>query len=215
MNTDEPDELMAVLLGQPAPDEDDDAAAAARYAAAARDMTVLGEQLHLIGDRLAAPEALPGVQSPARSRWTRKGPLALAASVVIAACLAGTGILWSVAQPSGEHGDAKLTEEGLMACARVVADGTVSRTERVGGLVRVVLTVDRYLKPDRGPRETAFVVPSAEADYFRPGRPMAVIVSSFPGEGVESFTGEDRATAWQWMSAALPASRTLECTDPG
>lgn len=102
-----------------------------------------------------------------------------------------------------------------MACARVVADGTVSRTERVGGLVRVVLTVDRYLKPDRGPRETSFVVPGEEADYFRSGRPMVVIVSRFPGEPVNSFTGEDRATAWQWMSAALPASRTLECTDPG
>lgn len=212
MNTDEPDELMAVLLGQPAPD-DGDAAAAARYAAADRDMTVLGEQLHLVGDRLAAPEA--GAGGATGSRWTRKGTLALAASVVIAACLAGTGILWSVAQPSGEHGDAKLTEEGLMACARVVADGTVSRTERVGGLVRVVLTVDRYLKPDKGPRETSFLVTGEEEDYFRPGRPMVVIVSRFPGEGVESFTGEDRATAWQWMSAALPASRTLDCTDPG
>ncbi|WP_328910175.1 hypothetical protein OG230_12060 [Streptomyces sp. NBC_00234] len=215
MNTDEPDELMAVLLGRQAPDEEEDGPAAARYAAAARDMTVLGEQLHLIGDRLAAPEALPGAHTPARPRWIRKGPLALAASVVIAACLAGTGILWSVAQPSGEHGDAKLTEEGLMACARVVADGTVSRRERVGGLVRVVLTVDRYLKPDQGPRETSFLVTGEEEDYFRPGRPMVVIVSRFPGEGVESFTGEDRATAWQWMSAALPASRTLDCTDPG
>ncbi|MET7364724.1 hypothetical protein ABZS61_02665 [Streptomyces sp. NPDC005566] len=214
MDTDGSDELMAVLLGQSAPDPGD-APAAARYDAARRDMTELREQLHLIGDRLATSDGAPGTLTPSRPRWARKGPLALAASVVIAACLAGTGILWSVAQPSGEHGDVKLTEEGLMACARVVADGTVSRTERVGGLVRVVLTVDRYLKPDRGPRETAFFVPGEEEDYFRPGRPMVVIVSRFPGEGVESFIGEDRAAAWQWMSAALPASRTLECTDPG
>ncbi|MFD9544724.1 hypothetical protein [Streptomyces sp. NPDC060022] len=214
MDTDGSDELMAVLLGQSAPDPGD-AQAGARYDAARRDMTELREQLHLIGDRLAAPDGAPGTLTPSRPRWVRKGPLALAASVVIAVCLAGTGILWSVAQPSGEHGDAKLTEEGMMACARVVADGTVSRTERVGGLVRVVLTVDRYLKPDRGPRETSFLVPGEEEEYFRPGRPMVVIVSRFPGEGVNSFTGEDRATAWQWMSAALPASRTLECTDPG
>ncbi|MFD3657163.1 hypothetical protein [Streptomyces sp. NPDC058620] len=211
MDTDEQDELMAVLLGEPSPDADDDAAAAARHAAAARDMELLGEQLRIVGDRLAAPEA----HAPARSRWTRKGPLALAASVVIAVCLTGTGILWSVAQPSEESGDVKLTEEGRLACARVVADGTVSRTERAGGLVRVVLTVDRYLKPDKGPRETSFIVPGAEENYFRPGRPMLVVVSRFPGEGVESYLGDDRAAAWQWMTDALPASRTLDCTDPG
>lgn len=209
MDTDGQDELMAVLLGEQAPDADQDAAAAGRYAAAARDMAVLGEQLRLVGDRLAAPEAVPV------SRWTRKGPLALAASVVVAACLAGTGILWSVAQPSEEHGDAKLTDEGRLACARVVADGTINRTERAGGLVRVVLTADRYLKPEKGPGETSFIVPRAEADYFRPGTPMLVVISRFPGEGVESYTGADRATAWQRMAAALPASRTLDCTDPG
>lgn len=215
MNTDGQDELMAVLLGEPAPDADQDADGAARYASAARDMAVLGEQLRVVGDRLAAPEALPEVRAPGRPRWTGRGPLALAASVVVAACLAGTGILWSVAQPSGEHGDAKLTEEGRLACARVIADGTVSRTERAAGLVRVVLTVDRYLKPDKGPRETSFVVTGEEEDYFRPGRPMLVVVSRFPGEGVESYLGDDRAVAWQSMQAALPASRDLECTDPG
>ncbi|MGW8886391.1 hypothetical protein [Streptomyces sp. NPDC055749] len=215
MNTDEPDELMAVLMGEPAPDGGDPAAAA-RYAEAARDMRVLGEQLHLVGDRLAAPEAVPGAT---RSRWTRKGPLALAASAVIAACLAGTGILWAVAQPSYDThmggGDAKLTEEGMMACARTVADGTVSRTEPAGSGVRVVLRVDEYLKPDRGPRETSFVVSAEEEDFFRPGTTMLVSISRFPDEGVMSFTGDDRTTARQWMTAALPASRTLECTDPG
>ncbi|MFD9498742.1 hypothetical protein [Streptomyces sp. NPDC060035] len=214
MDTDESDELMAVLLGQSASDPGD-APAVARYDAARRDMTALREQLHLIGDRLATTDGAPGTLTPSRPRWARKGPLALAASAVIAACLAGTGILWSVAQPSEEGGSAKLTEEGLMACARVVADGTISRTERAGTRVRVVLRVDRYLKPDRGPRETSFVVPAGEEDYFRPGTPMVVGISRFPDEGVMSFTGGDRAAAWQWMTAALPASRSMECPGRG
>ncbi|MFD9421658.1 MULTISPECIES: hypothetical protein [unclassified Streptomyces] len=217
MNTGEPygsDELMAVLLGEPAP-RDGGSGTAARYAAAERDLAVLGTQLRLIGDALAAaPEpAAPG--PPARrSRWR---VLALAASLVGAAALAGTGIMWSVARPSdGRHGDAKPTHEGIMACARLVVDGTVNRTERVAPGLRVVLDVERRLKPERGPRQAVFLVPGKDADHYPPGARMVVRVSRFPGEGVDSYTAAaDRAAAWEWMSAALPGSRDVECSGPG
>ncbi|MEE1792047.1 hypothetical protein PUR28_14910 [Streptomyces sp. BE308] len=227
MNTGEPygsDELMAVLLGEPAP-RDGGSGTAARYVAAERDLAVLGTQLRLIGDALAAgpqpavpeppaPEpAAPG--SPARrSRWR---VLALAASLVGAAALAGTGIMWSVARPpDGGHGDAKPTHEGIMACARLVVDGTVNRTERVAPGLRVVLDVERRLKPERGPRQAVFLVPGKDAGHYPPGARVVVRVSRFPGEGVDSYTAAaDRAAAWEWMSAALPGSRDTECSGPG
>ncbi|MCX4677229.1 hypothetical protein OG413_18305 [Streptomyces sp. NBC_01433] len=224
MNTGEPygsDELMAVLLGEPAP-RDGESGTAARYAAAERDLAVLGTQLRLIGDTLAAtpaPESAvpePAAPHPAarRSRWRVFAP---AASLVVAAALAGTGIMWSVARPSdGGPGDAKLTHEGIMACARLVVEGTVTRTERVAPGVRVLLDVERRLKPERGPREAAFLVPGKDADHYPPGARMVVSVSRFPGEGVDFYTAAaDRAAAWEWMSAALPGSRDLECSGPG
>lgn len=227
MNTGEPygsDELMAVLLGEQAP-RDGGSGSAARYAAAERDLAVLGAQLRLIGDALAAaPEPAvpePPAQEPTapgfparRSRWR---VLALAASLVGAAALAGTGIMWSVARPSdGGHGDAKPTHEGIMACARLVVDGTVNRTERVAPGVRVVLDIERRLKPERGPRQVVFLVPSRDVDHYPSGARMVVRVSRFPGEGVDSYTAAaDRAAAWEWMSAALPGSRDVECSGPG
>ncbi|MEU0832775.1 hypothetical protein [Streptomyces sp. NPDC005969] len=179
-------------------------------------MAVLSGRLRYIGDTLAAggepARAAPVVR---RSRM-RRGPLALAASVVVLVCALGVGVLWRAAQPAGEGGDAKLTESGMVACARTIADGSVTRTEEAGGSVRVVLAVERYLKPERGgPAEMEFLVSRDEAGYFRPGERMVVSISRFAGEGVQSYTGADREAAWEWMSAVLPESRSLGCPGPG
>ncbi|WP_411079082.1 hypothetical protein [Streptomyces sp. cmx-18-6] len=225
-----PDALMAVLLGEPAPPGD--GPAARRHEAARQDMDVLGAQVRLIGDRLAAsgeeagdrPGAGEGaaygtsplVPRPGRPRPRRKKHLALAACVLLVAGLAGAGILRAVAIPAGGDGAAKLTEEGIVACARLVVDGTVVRTESAASGVRVVLDVERSLRPERGPDRADFLVPGEEAGSYRPGTRMTVVVSRFPDEPVMAYTGaRERADAWERLSAALPDSGGLECPGPG
>ncbi|MEV6420433.1 hypothetical protein [Streptomyces sp. NPDC051662] len=196
-------------------------------------MRTLREQLHFIGDALAgaeapepagvpesteAPERATGTRqadAPGPVRHRRRGALwALAASAAVVASLTGLGLFRLAAQPADES-EAKLTDEGVVACARVIAEGTVARTEPAGDRTRVVLTADRFLKPDRDPGEVEFDIPRDEAGAFRPGTHSLVIISRFPDEPVEQFTGEQVATTWEWMTAALPASRALDCDTPG
>ncbi|MFJ8841824.1 hypothetical protein ACIRFF_02845 [Streptomyces cyaneofuscatus] len=207
------DELMAVLMAGPAPEDDAEAAA---YRAAERDMALLREELGRLGDLLAREE--PGAAPPPvvvaapRPRWRRPGVLALAAS---AAVLAGVGLSWMWAQP-GDDGMAKLTEAGIVSCARVIADGTVTAVEPAGARLRVVLTADRFLKPDApGTDQVEFLIPRNEAAGFPLGASMVVSVSRFEGEPVMGFTGGGRAEAWEWMAAALPESRSTPCEGRG
>ncbi|ARF72557.1 hypothetical protein B7C62_09950 [Kitasatospora albolonga] len=225
----ETDALMAVLLGEPAPEGD--GPAVRRHEAARRDMEVLGAQLRLIGDRLGAsepgtygiaptaPMAPTASTAPRPRRGRPRGrTLALAACAVLAVGLAGAGLLRAIATSAAEEEGyaAKLTEEGIVACARLVVDGTVVRTERVAPGVRVVLDVERSLKPERAPARAAFLVPGEEADLYRPGAPVTVVVSRFPDEPVMAYTEDgDRADAWARLSAALPAARGLECPGRG
>ncbi|MFE2290076.1 hypothetical protein [Streptomyces sp. NPDC059452] len=221
----EPDALMAVLLGEPAPEGD--GPAARRHEEARQDMEVLGAQLRLIGDRLGA--SAPGTYEsaataprvrllslPRRGR-PRGRTLALAACALVVTALAGAGLLRAIATSAEEEGyAAKLSEDGIVACARLVVDGTVLRTERVAQGVRVVLDVERSLKPERAPARAAFLVPGEEADLYRPGTPVTVVVSRFPDEPVTAYTRDgERADAWDRLSAALPASRGLECPGRG
>ncbi|MFE4691168.1 hypothetical protein ACFRH6_14055 [Streptomyces sp. NPDC056749] len=203
------DELMAVLTGEPSPGS---GPAADRYADAERDMAVLGAQLHMIGDRLSAEGG--SESAPAPARWTRGRKAVTAGGVALAACLAGVAVMWQVAQPAAES-EAKLTEEGIVACSRVVADGSVIRTEPAGENVRVVLEVDRYLKPDDGPRETEFTVPKAEIGLFGRGAAVVVSVSAFEGEPPLYFLGKERGEAWKWLAAAREGSRKMSCDGPG
>ncbi|WP_197356679.1 hypothetical protein, partial [Streptomyces clavuligerus] len=94
---------------------------------------------------------------------------------------------------------------GAAVCARVIAQGTVVRTEPQGDRARVTLAVDRYLKPSKGPRNTAFTVERAEAGFFTPGDRMLVSVPASGAEPVQSYTGAEVAHAWKRLSAELDA----------
>ncbi|MEV4877081.1 hypothetical protein [Streptomyces cyaneofuscatus] len=216
MTMKESDELMVVLMAGPAPEGD---AEAARHRAVEQDVAVLREQLGLLGDLLAAetPGAAPPsvVVTPRRPRWQRRGLLALAASAAVLAGAAGIGLAWMAAQPE-DDGMAKLTEAGIVSCARVVAEGRVTAVEPAGARLRVVLTADRFLKPDApGADKVEFSIPKNEAAGFPLGASMLVSISRFEGEPVMGFTGAERQEAWEWMSAALPESRSTPCDGPG
>ncbi|MFD3412443.1 hypothetical protein [Streptomyces cyaneofuscatus] len=210
------DELMAVLMAEPVPEGE---AEAARYRAAERDMALLRKELGLLGDLLAeeAPGAAPrpAAVAPLRPRRRRRGVLVLAASAAVLAGAAGAGLAWMAAHPA-DGGAAKLTEAGIVSCARVIADGTVTAVEPAGARLRVVLTADRFLKPDApGTDRVEFLIPRNEAAGFPPGASMVVSVSRFEDEPVMGFTGGGRAEAWEWMAAALPESRSTPCEGRG
>ncbi|MCX4974458.1 hypothetical protein [Streptomyces sp. NBC_00620] len=231
------EQLMAVLLGRPSPQ--DPGTAADRHAAAERDMAAVQGQLRRIGDGLAraaatAPVAPPEPRAPVRrSRRTRKVVLALAASVAVA--LVGTAAAYLVAHNGTVDGgadEARLTAEGSIACSTAVAEGTVARVDALGGdeRFRVVLDVDRYYKPESGKPQLSFTTEGAETKtYYRIGVRMLVVVSGIAAEGLETFREGDPALPdggpdapsgpvrdaleWgrQWVGKALPGARGVDC----
>ncbi|MFE7129395.1 hypothetical protein ACFVIM_00865 [Streptomyces sp. NPDC057638] len=170
------------------------------------------------------PEGADGPGGPGGpgggSRWrTRRRLLAGLAVGVVAAVAVGTALVLrddsSGAAAEGAGPPATLAV-GAVACARVIAEGTVARTEPQGDRTRVVLTVNRYLKPAKGPRETEFTVPGTEAGYFTTGDRMLVSVPRSPGGLVQSYTGAEIALEWQRMAAELPGTRgTCDGTGAG
>lgn len=206
------DELMAVLLGEPSGGD------------AERDMAVVRDQLRWIGDglaRAAAQQPEPEAVLPIRRQRRRRWPLfALAATV--AAALLGTGTMYLVATNgtlNDEFSDAKLTYEGIIACSSAVVEGTVERVDPAGGdRYRVVLDVDRYYKPASGERRLTFTTVGARtsvSSYYKTGVRMLVLVSSLPGEGPESYSGDDLAEGRQAVEAALPGAQGIKCPGPG
>ncbi|MER5689693.1 hypothetical protein [Streptomyces sp. NPDC002205] len=196
------------------------------------DLAVLREQLKFIGDTLAGvPDP-----DPVRRGRGRRLVLALAASVSIGALGIGGGA-YLVANNGrvGGEGEMRLTPEGSVACAKVIAEGTVARVEPLEqeGKLRVVLNADRYYKPDEGRPQVVFT--AENEDYFRPGVRMLVLVSQFTDEGPNTYREGDPAPPreameglagaadvsdaleWgrKWVTEALPGSRGVECTTPG
>ncbi|MFJ5773397.1 hypothetical protein [Streptomyces sp. NPDC093094] len=269
---DEDDELMAVLLGEPARGKD--GAAAERHAAAERDMAVVREQLRWIGDGLVRSAAAPrrpeprdrrerqpgqgpqdrqpeqeqqeqqeqqpeqqeqGQEQPERSgrsrRRRRLGALVLAASVAVA--LLGTGAAYLVAHNGSLDGggDALLTEEGLIACSRDIAEGTVADVRRLGGgdRFRIVLDVERSYRPAEKKERLVFTDEGPGVpDYYTTGARMLVLVSGESGEPPQTYragdpwteggsgTGRDALDQGRrTVERSLAGARDLTCSGTG
>ncbi|MGA5196032.1 hypothetical protein [Streptomyces exfoliatus] len=200
MEKDERDPVRLAMSGEPLPEG---AEGDPDVRAALADVETLREQLTFIATAVAGPAPAPeGSPRPRRRRALRRA-LAVVAAVAVLGVL-GTGGAYLVAhngQLDGGLQDAKLTAEGLVACATDIAEGTVTRVERLGGDhgLRVTLSVERRYKGETEeeartagtaagePRLvfTAEDVPVEEpgGPYFRVGTRVLVIVSRFPGEG--------------------------------
>ncbi|MEW1774859.1 hypothetical protein [Streptomyces sp. NPDC086777] len=142
-----------------------------------------------------------GERAPARRRRHRKvlaGSLGLAAAVAAAAVLTAVWAPWSADSDS----DAKPDQSGLVACAKLIVEGTVAGTDSAGGgKVAVRLDVERYVKPGKGPGEVRFEVPREDATAYRTGARVLVGVSRFDDEVPLLFTGSEIAPAEEWMAA--------------
>ncbi|MGC0409655.1 hypothetical protein RKD32_002521 [Streptomyces sp. SAI-195] len=232
------DALMAAITDEPLPpDAGPDARGA--YRSASADVALLREQLHLLGDALGEPvpqERPKAAAPPPRHRR----PFRLAVGVLAAAC-AGvlvTSLGWlvvqggsgasddaasgsaadkSVAQPdgpsAGQEAAVVFGTPRYLACARLVAEGTVTGVEAVPGARqhRVTLRVTSAYVPEGSTGPTAFVLDDALAT-LRPGdRVLAGVLRDRPTADTV-ITGEGNiATARARVTASLPESRTLTC----
>ncbi|MGC9376369.1 hypothetical protein [Streptomyces sp. MH13] len=232
------DALMAAITGEPlAPGADADA----EYRSAAADVALLREQLGIIGRSLSEPLPAPRVSPVGEpSRRPRRRPLALALGGLAAACAATvvTGLGWLVVQDGGgalddtasgsaEAGDRQADSAGAggvafgspryLACARLVAEGTVTRAEPLpgAGRHRVTLDVTRSHKPRERPGNTGeritFVLDDTTARLVEGDR--ALIGIPLDGDSPDAvITGEEAIAAERaWITASLPESRTLTC----
>jgi hypothetical protein len=111
-------------------------------------------------------------------------------------------------------GGASLSAPGYLACARLVAEGTVAHVEPLPGTTenRITLHVDRYYKPEKGRAEVVLVLDEQVAPRPREGERVLVAVQDGPATPTGWTTGEKAiADERAWIVKALPASRTLTC----
>ncbi|MFD5163668.1 hypothetical protein ACFWMJ_37400 [Streptomyces hawaiiensis] len=177
------------------------------------------------------------VASLSSRRRTRPKPVDVALKSLVAAAVAGLviGMGWLVVQSGGmsaggDQGgsaadssvarpqtgeDAKLSDAGYLACARIVVEGIVTEVETVPGTGqdRITLDVTRYYKPDRGRARITFPLETGAEPSLRAGAHVLVGISGEQAHPDMWTTGEkeiarDRA----WITAALPASRTSPCS---
>ncbi|MCX4667187.1 hypothetical protein OG453_11020 [Streptomyces sp. NBC_01381] len=107
-----------------------------------------------------------------------------------------------------------LTDEGYVACARLIVEGTVRRVEAIPGAEqdRIVLDVSRYYKPDSGKKRITFVMNVDVDPRLRPGDRTLI---GIPRGGVspDIWSTGDAAIAKEraWIERALPGAEGLSC----
>ncbi|KPI11733.1 hypothetical protein ACFZDP_12095 [Streptomyces mirabilis] len=237
------DALLAAITDEALPEgAGDDPEFLAEHRSAVADVALLREQLAVIGDALAdrAQEAKPVPVRAPRKRTRRpegaprnrgRRPLALVLGTLVAATVAAmvVGMGWILAHngagasdSSGAKaadsgtagGGASLSAPGYLACARLVAEGTVAHVEPLPGTTenRITLHVDRYYKPEKGRAEVVLVLDEQVAPRPREGERVLVAVQGAPATPTGWTTGEKAiADERAWIVKALPASRTLTC----
>jgi hypothetical protein len=223
--------------------------AAADVAVLREQLGIIGHALAQAPDGTGAESTAPVVRPSGSSLSSRPSglsrtrrrprPLALALGGLAVACAAAlvSGMAWLLAQPGGAtEGSASSKDAGAaseqaggllfgspryLACARLVAEGTVTGVERLpgAGRTRITLDVTRTYKPDRpakGGDPLVFLVEAggvpgplrvgdqAMVGFFRSG--------DFPDALI---TGEREIAAERArIVRALPESRTLTCPGP-
>lgn len=178
----EHDPLMAVITDEPLTDAARaDAAYLAEHRSATADVALLREQLGVLGAVLTEePDRTAQAPAPVRVRpHRRRFPvLALGAAGIAAAGATVAGLGWLLVQANGgasqnvqssadeAQSDAKtggpLGSPEYLACARLVAEGEVTKARPVPGTgeERVTLDVTRSYKPAKGSAEVTFTIPA-------------------------------------------------------
>lgn len=232
------DALMAAITGEPLP-PDAGADARGEHRSATADVALLREQLHLLGDALGEPvvreRPTPAAPPP------RRRPFRLALGVLAVACagVVVTGLGWLVVQsgsgasqdaasgsaadksavrpssPSaGQEAAAVFGTPRYLACARLVAEGTVTAADPVPGAARhrITLRVTRAYAPEESTgTATTFVLDDTLARLAPGDRVLVGVLRDRPTADTVITGDRNIATARAWITASLPESRTLTC----
>ncbi|MET7474202.1 hypothetical protein ABZT17_07535 [Streptomyces sp. NPDC005648] len=230
------DALMAAITGaEPSAEALADAAFAAEHREAVADVALLRERLGLIGDALAEaprPERRPvpvRVSRPARPRMRRFATAGLAVAAV-AGVLSGMG--WLLAQAGGGAADSASSAQGaksadsaarspffsanFLACSALVAEGDVTRVERVAGnpgRERVTLHITRSYKPEKGKKDITFLLdPDTVSKALHKGDRLLVAIPPHSATPDQVVVGETSiATERAGITEALPQATALPC----
>ncbi len=232
------DALMAAITGEPLP-PDAGADARGEHRSATADVALLREQLHLLGDALGEPvvreRPTPAAPPP------RRRPFRLALGVLAVACagVVVTGLGWLVVQsgsgasqdaasgsaadksavrpssPSAGHEAAAVFgTPRYLACARLVAEGTVTAADPVPGAARhrITLRVTRAYAPEESTgTATTFVLDDTLARLAPGDRVLVGVLRDRPTADTVITGDRNIATARARITASLPESRTLTC----
>jgi hypothetical protein len=233
------DALMAAITGeQPSAEARADTAFMAEHRKAEADVELLRRQLGIIAEALArdtltgerpAPVRAP---RPARPRVRRFAMAGLAVAAV-AGVLSGMG--WLLAQGGGsadsmssgsadsasksdrnaEAGSA-FSSPGYLACARLVAEGRVTRVEPATGSAeqeRITLDVTRSYKPEKAGQELTLVIDEGalqkglhKGDHVLVAVPQHAASPDYVVVGEKSIARERAG-----LDRALKASGTVTC----
>lgn len=136
-----------------------------------------------------------------------------ASSMSSGADSAEKGDAGSGAKVSGD-GPAPYDPEEVLACDRLVVEGTVARVEpqKDSPWTRIVLTVIRSYKPAKGPSQVSFLLDGGADPKPRKGQHVLVDVGRDAQNASLWAVGDDRVAANRaWIVRALPGSRTTTC----
>ncbi|WP_234336179.1 hypothetical protein [Streptomyces sp. NRRL S-920] len=236
------DALMAAITDDPVPREAlRDPAFAAEHAAAVADVALLRERLGIVGEALAASagSAAP-VVVPLRPRAARRRvtvALGAVAAAVAAALVGGLAWLAVEAGPGAAEYDAgagsakgaapdgrserdgdggaagSLTAEGLVACSRLIVEGTVTAVEAVPGAARdrITLDVTRYYKPGSGARTLTFPMDEDVDPRLEKGDRVMITIPRGESHPDNWSTGKDRDSLRRTVLKALPGAAKIRC----
>ncbi|MEU0244662.1 hypothetical protein ABZ192_10065 [Streptomyces sp. NPDC006235] len=127
---------------------------------------------------------------------------------------AGSSAADSAAGPARSEASAELGHAGYLACARLVAEGTVAEVEPVPGTGqdRVTLDVDRYYKPAKGRDRIVFPMDEDAEPQPRPGDRVLVGITRGQAQPDLWSVGEKAiASERAWITAAPAESGTRPC----
>ena len=136
------------------------------------------------------------------------------AAILVAAALAGCSDQDQSGKPLHAPASFDPSLPGWVACSRLIVEGDVIRVSDGASLGQMVteLAVDRWIKPDAGPKKakikTADIAAEGVYERWEPGTHLFLQVDVDPS-ALPNWEDDERFI--KKVKRAVPASRSIEC----